>query len=188
MHWLNTTLELLSPGWMGTIASLLGLIVGLIAAVVTYLLTRQRTHISYSERLNALISNLGKATNEVDAILADMAQVAKDRSENVQLLEKELRLLETKEQELKEKVNLLQNTPLPVVEHFAKLLEPGERRSARRDFMLFGAGLILSTLISLLLQVVGLTHKDNGTEANKQIMVQPAPATSNQFTGSSKTP
>ncbi len=43
MHWLNTTLELLSPGWVGTIASLLGLIVGLIAAVVT----RQRTRLAY---------------------------------------------------------------------------------------------------------------------------------------------
>lgn len=43
MHWLNTTLELLSPGWVGTIASLLGLIVGLIVAVVT----RQRTRLAY---------------------------------------------------------------------------------------------------------------------------------------------
>lgn len=43
MHWINTTLELLSPGWVGAIISL----VGIIAAVVTYLLTRQRTRLAY---------------------------------------------------------------------------------------------------------------------------------------------
>ncbi len=47
MHWINTTLELLSPGWVGAIISLVSLIVGLIAAVVTYLLTRQRTRLAY---------------------------------------------------------------------------------------------------------------------------------------------
>lgn len=165
--------------------------ISLIAAAIFDILRRMRRrkeNISYSERLNALISNLGKATDEVDVILTEMAQVAKDRSENVQLLEKELKQLETKEQALQEKINLLQNTPLPVVEHFAKLLEPGERRSARRDFMLFGSGVILSTLIAVILQVFGPTHKDTGTEATKQSVVQPAPAGSNQFTGSRKTP
>lgn len=43
MHWINTTLELLSPGWVGAIISL----VGIIAAVVTYMLTRQRTRLAY---------------------------------------------------------------------------------------------------------------------------------------------
>ncbi|WP_417911607.1 hypothetical protein [Candidatus Electronema sp. TJ] len=43
MQWINTTLELLSPGWVGAIISL----VGLIAAVVTYLFTRQRTRLAY---------------------------------------------------------------------------------------------------------------------------------------------
>ena len=43
MHWINTILELLSPGWVGTIVGLLGLM----AAVVTYLLTRPRTRLAY---------------------------------------------------------------------------------------------------------------------------------------------
>jgi hypothetical protein len=43
MHWINTTLDLLSPGWVGAIISF----VGIIAAVVTYLLTRQRTRLAY---------------------------------------------------------------------------------------------------------------------------------------------
>jgi hypothetical protein len=177
--------------WSATAPAIFSFIAAAITVFLQKMLratARRKENISYSERLNALISNLGKATDEVDGILAEMAQVAKDRSENVQLLEKELRLLETKEQELKEKINLLQNTPLPVVEHFAKLLEPGERRSVRRDFMLFGAGVILSTLIALILQMFGPTHKDTGTEVSKQSVAQPAPAGSNQFTGSRKTP
>jgi ABC-type multidrug transport system fused ATPase/permease subunit len=44
---LNTTLELLSRNWVGTIASLLGLIVSVITGVGSYLLTRQRTRLAY---------------------------------------------------------------------------------------------------------------------------------------------
>lgn len=53
MQWLNTTVEFLSPGWVG---SLIGL-VGIAAAAITYFLTRQRTRLSFrytGERLLGL--------------------------------------------------------------------------------------------------------------------------------------
>ena len=53
MHWLKETLELLAPGWVGSIIGL----VGIVTAGVTYVLTRQRTRLAYryvGERLLGL--------------------------------------------------------------------------------------------------------------------------------------
>lgn len=53
MHWLKEALELLAPGWVGSIIGL----VGIVAAGVTYVLTRQRTRLAYryvGERLLGL--------------------------------------------------------------------------------------------------------------------------------------
>jgi hypothetical protein len=60
--------------------------------------------------------------------------------------------LESREREMKERIETLQKTPIAVAEHFAKLLEPAERRSARRDFILFGAGVVVSTVIALIFE------------------------------------
>jgi hypothetical protein len=47
----------------------------------------------------------------------------------------------------------LEKTPLAVAEHFAKLVAPGEKRSAMRDYLLFGAGVVVSTAIGIVIQV-----------------------------------
>ncbi len=108
----------------------------------------------YSERLSELTLNLTKASSDVDSVLSEMAQVARNRESAVQKLELDLKSLEIKEKELKEKVKTLENTPLPVAEHFIKLLEYGEKRSAKRDYVLFGAGVVVTTVIAILIQTV----------------------------------
>jgi hypothetical protein len=53
MNWIDKTLDLLAPGWVGSIIGLLGIV----AAVVTYFLTRQRSLLAYryaGERLLGL--------------------------------------------------------------------------------------------------------------------------------------
>lgn len=54
-NWFENTLDVLSPGWVGSIISL----VGIITAAVTYTLTRQRTRFAYchaGERLLGLLN------------------------------------------------------------------------------------------------------------------------------------
>jgi hypothetical protein len=48
--------------------------------------------------------------------------------------------LEARKKELKEKIETLQKVPIPVADHFAKLIESGEKRNARRDYILFIRG------------------------------------------------
>ena len=109
---------------------------------------------SYGERLSALTSSLNKASREVDSVLKEVAQVARDRTITLQNLETDLENLETHELELKTRIATLKETPLPAAECFAKMMEPGERLGARRDYVLFGAGVVASTIIALVVQLV----------------------------------
>jgi hypothetical protein len=55
-----------------------------------------------------------------------------------------------REEELKNRIDQLQNVPLPVAEHFAALAAAGDKRSAKRDYLLFGLGVFVSTLLSII--------------------------------------
>lgn len=125
----------------------------LVRKIIYRILKKELPQKTYSERLSELTSSLTKASSEVDSVLGEMAQVAKERETSVNNLEKGLKDLEKREKELKEKIDLLQNVPIPVAEHFAKLVEPGEKRSARRDYILFMAGVIVTTIIAIILQL-----------------------------------
>lgn len=120
--------------------------------LVYRVLKKQRPKKTYSERLSDLTSGLTKASAEVDDVLREMSQVAKERESSVRELETGLADLEKRERELKEKIALLQSVPIPVAEQFAKLVEPGERQSARRDYLLFLSGVVVTTVIAVVLQ------------------------------------
>lgn len=111
---------------------------------------------SYSERLANLMKSLTKASSEVDNILTELAQVSEDRAKTVQELEAELTKLEEQEKQLEKRIQDLREVPIPVAEHFAAMIAPGERRSAWRDYILFGAGVVVSTVVAILLRLVGL--------------------------------
>ena len=110
---------------------------------------------TYGERLQELISRLSEATRSVDAILGEVAEVAKNREASVNKLESELHELEAKERQMQERLQVLSNTPIPVAEHFAEIMKTSEKSSARRDYLLFGAGVVVSTVIAILLKLFG---------------------------------
>jgi len=110
-----------------------------------------RTH---SERLSELTANLTSASAEVDSILRELSTVAKEKEASIKLLEAALSALREEEQEVKDKISALEKTPLPVAEHFAKLVRSGEKRGAARDYVLFGAGVLVTTVITIIIQVV----------------------------------
>jgi septal ring factor EnvC (AmiA/AmiB activator) len=108
---------------------------------------------AYADRLAELTEDLTKASREVDAVLSELAQVAKERADAVKQLETDLTAMEGREKELKQTIETLERTPLAVAEHFARLVAPGERRSAMRDYLLFGAGVVVSTVIGIIVQL-----------------------------------
>lgn len=131
-----------------------GILANLIYSAINRLLGREPEEgKSFKERLSELTHSLTKASSEVDEILKEMAQVARDREDAVKKLENDISSMEGKEKELKEKIAALENTPLPVADHFAKLIESGEKKSAKRDYFLFGAGVVVTTTIAIVIQL-----------------------------------
>ena len=117
---------------------------------------KPQPELPYSDKLNGLTTSLLSASKEMDALLAELAETAKVRKDAVDRVEQELAGLENRERELKERIDKLQNVPIPAVEEFARLTQHGERRSAKRDYLLFGAGVVVSTVIAIILKLVGL--------------------------------
>ena len=145
------------------IASALSLIAGGLAStelvrkfVLRYILKKKDEEETHSQKLSRLRASLTEASKEVDNVLGELAQVTRDREKAVQQLETELTNLESREKQLKQTIQDLEKVPIPVAEHFAKLIGKGERRSAWRDYILFGAGVIVSTIIAIILKLAGL--------------------------------
>jgi len=116
-------------------------------------LSKSEPQKTYSERLSELTSSLTTASAEVDSLLNELSKVAKEKETSVKQLENGLTLLEQKEKELKDNIHILKSVPIPVAEHFAKIVESGERRSAVRDYVLFGAGVLVTTVITIAIQL-----------------------------------
>jgi septal ring factor EnvC (AmiA/AmiB activator) len=112
--------------------------------------------LSYAERLEELTNSLRKSSAQIDGLLNELSDVAKERETAVARVENELLNLETREKELQERIDHLKDVPIPVAEHLAKLMAPSEKRSARRDYLLFVSGVVVSTIIAILLRVLGL--------------------------------
>jgi chromosome segregation ATPase len=111
---------------------------------------------SYGERLSELTGNLTEASRQVDQVLLELATVAKEREKTVRELEANMQLLEKRENDMKARIEHLEKVPLPAIEHFAEIMNRGEKRSATRDYMLFGAGVVVSTVIAIGLKALGL--------------------------------
>jgi predicted nuclease with TOPRIM domain len=149
-----------------TLASLLTLIAGaisILAGASSYVkLLRlfgqkvvQKAPESYKERMAKLIQSLTKASADVDYVLQEMAEVSHERESAIAKLEEELKSLAEREKHLQEKVETLEKVPLPAVEHFVSILEKGEKRSALRDYALFGAGVVVSAVMSIVFKLFG---------------------------------
>jgi hypothetical protein len=111
---------------------------------------------TYHDKLSRLLKSLSDASSDVDAVLGELAAVARHRQESVQKLESDLKSLETREQQLQKVIKDLEGVPIPVAEHIAAIATAGEKRSAKRDYILFGLGVFVSTIIAIILHIVGV--------------------------------
>jgi septal ring factor EnvC (AmiA/AmiB activator) len=111
---------------------------------------------SYKEQMAKLTQSLVRASSEVDHILQEMTEVSQQRETAITKLEQQLGSLSEREKELQKKIDTLEKVPLPAVEYFASVVERGEKRSAWRDYSLFGLGVIVSTVIAIVLRLFGI--------------------------------
>ena len=108
---------------------------------------------NFNVKLKQLTSSLLQASKEVDNIVIELTDVIESKEKHLNTLEGELNKMSSRELELKQKIEALEKTPIIAVDHFAKLVESGEMRSRKRDYILFGAGVLVTTIISILLKI-----------------------------------
>lgn len=110
---------------------------------------------SYEERMAKLTDSLIEASVEVDHILEEMMEVGHQRKAAITRLEQQLETLSKREKDIQQRVETLEKVPLPAVEYFAGMVERSEKRSAWRDYALFGLGVLVSTVITIILKLFG---------------------------------
>ena len=111
---------------------------------------------SFQAKIKKSLSALSNATREVDETVLAITKLATQREQTLSRLEAQLGELTTRESELKNKIQTLEQVPIEAIRHFEEVLNKGDRRSAYRDYMLFGAGVIVSTIIAILLKWFGM--------------------------------
>jgi hypothetical protein len=141
------------------VALLAGAVIGLLILMrerVTEFLreSRRSAPASYSDRIRRLLNSLSRTSMDIDATLVEIAEVMREREAAVHKLDAEIKRLEVSQKDYESRIAALKDIPLPAVDHLLKQLEPGERRSARRDYALFFAGVIVSAAVSLILALL----------------------------------
>lgn len=115
---------------------------------------------NFSERIQRLTASLTEASTDFEGLLHEMEEVATRREAAVSELEAKLTELSRREEELQTRINTLSQTHPRAAQEFIALLEKeqakGEKRSARRDYALFAAGVVVTILLTFLFNAIGL--------------------------------
>ena len=152
-------LEFLAAPLVSALAALIAALLARMAAFYRRRVSLPKPRESYAEKTRALTEGLATASMEVDKLFQEMASVATERQSGISNLEQQLEDLSNREQELKKKIEALEEVPLPAAEHLARLLdaqiESREKRSAQRDYALFALGVIVTTLVSVFIAYLG---------------------------------
>lgn len=100
--------------------------------------------------LTRLVNELNTASGEMDAILAEIVEVAQGRAEAAKKLQEEISRLEQAEEAYLVRIETLKNEPLRVINDLLNELQPNQIRTPRRDFLIFLAGGVVSAVAFVL--------------------------------------
>lgn len=142
---------------LGLVSALVSTIVGGVAYwILEVLRNRSRRKqfplASYSDKMASLTKSLIGAAAEVDRVLNEISEVCRQKETSIANLETKLVDLAEREKLQQENIHALEGVSLPAAQYFAKAIKQGERRSAWRDYILFGSGVVVSTVIAIVLK------------------------------------
>ena len=148
--------EILLTIFAGLIALAIGKILSIFYKIILQNSSVNESTINFSRRLGNLTNDLKNASSEIDKILIELSQVANNKQDTINKLESDLSLLEYRENELKKNIHSFMHSPLQTKEHFKMIFRSFEKRSTIRDYVLFTVGVILTTLISIITQLIDI--------------------------------
>ena len=136
---------------------LLQLLITILIGSILFIIMSRRSREADSKAtttgdLARLASGLNKTSGELDQILEKIVEVAQNRAEAAIKLQAEMKRLEEAEEEYLVQIEILKNEPLRVVSDLLNELHPSQIRTPRRDFMLFLAGVFVSSIVSIVMR------------------------------------
>jgi len=146
------------------ISALVGILVAVLITNLNFIRERKSPAIASTvtptNRLQKLVDDLSKSSSEADKIIREITDDLKKREVALSELQSRNTELVTQEAELRRRIDLLKEMPIEVAEYFQKINEQNlktiDKRSSRRDFQFFVLGIVVSTIIAIILRIVGL--------------------------------
>jgi hypothetical protein len=105
--------------------------------------------------LRSLSAELQQALDDVDGIAKRLQTVSADALARYDDFEARVSALSHRQKALADEVRVLSRVPLPAVEAFTSLLRDEGRSNARRDYVLFLAGMLYSFVVSFVFFQLG---------------------------------
>lgn len=107
-----------------------------------------------ADRLPDLVAALRRTSIQLSRLIAEIGSAADERMGEVVAIEAQLADLTAKENDLKQRIAALEGVPLAAADRFIDAIKESERRGVRRDLLLFVAGVVVTTLITLILSAI----------------------------------
>lgn len=102
------------------------------------------------------IEHLKDVLNNVQSISDNLINATDDWMERYRVFEEDVSRLHNQKQELEEKVDSLENVPLPALDQFVRIMDKEGKKGAVRDYALFFAGVVASILVTIVLRHFGI--------------------------------
>lgn len=109
---------------------------------------------TYTEKFQKSIDSLRDISEEIDKVLTEISTISREKEQTISMLESELNTLSNREGKLKDKIKVLEKVPLSALEHFETMLNKGNQRNRKRDYLLFGLGVLTTAITSIIISFV----------------------------------
>jgi|GEM_PF-4451275 len=110
--------------------------------------------VSYRQKISKSLTSLKNATGEIDRVIENITEISKEKEKTISELEGQLHTLSIRENELKIKIETMEKVPLESIKYFEDILHKSNRRDKKRDYFLFAFGVIITTIIAVILNIL----------------------------------
>jgi hypothetical protein len=110
----------------------------------------------YNAKIEASVKMMKRSSGEINTLIAELEEFSGEQRRRVQEMEMALEKLNREEQELSKRMEAMKSVSVPAAEHFAAIMQKENSRGAKRDYLLFAAGVVASIIVSIVLKMTGL--------------------------------
>jgi hypothetical protein len=113
-----------------------------------------KNEIYYQKLINSSLISLENASKDVNQAIIEVMIYAKEREDIINKYSSKLQEYKQMEDELKNRISVLENIPIETIQYFEKVIKISDRKSAKRDIINLIAGALIGVVTSLLIKLL----------------------------------